>query len=379
MAQQGYIFKQGGSWFLRYRDNLSVDGQVVRKQKCVKLADYCDRYRCERDVQPLAGDVLARVRQSGKCSHAGIMFADYVKTVFLPMVQRIKKPSTYAAYRTYYQRYIAPFSEDYALCDFSISIVSGILESASRAYTLNAETLKKIRSVISAVFHHAITKGSYPARSATDNPASCAAIPEAAKDPKETEAATFEDVQRYLTALKEHPLARAAVALLAFTGARPGEGRGMRWEEWNREGRHIAINRSVWHREVGTPKTEKSARLVPVDDQLRDILLDLWHAQGCPIAGYILQGERKGHPVILDNLSKRVIRPALQKAKLAWKGFYALRRFHGTGVRMQSNDDTGSKALGNSKQVFNKHYLKPTEVLPDVRQAVNRAVSGLVQ
>ena len=130
-----------------------------------------------------------------------------------------------------------------------------------------------------------------------------------------------------------------------------------------------------------------STRLVAVDDQLRDILQDLWNAQGCPIRGYILAGVRKSkkkgivlssHPVILDNLAKRGIRPILEKAKLTWKGWYALRRFHGTEVRMESNSDTGSKALGNSKEVFDKHYLKPTAVLPDVRKAVKRAVSGLV-
>jgi len=46
---------------------------------------------------------------------------------------------------------------------------------------------------------------------------------------------------------------------------------------------------------------------------------------------------------------------------------------------MKSSSETGAKALGNSKDVIDKHYLKPTAVLPDVRDAVNRAVSGLVQ
>jgi len=88
-------------------------------------------------------------------------------------------------------------------------------------------------------------------------------------------------------------------------------------------------------------------------------------------------------------LAKRVIRPALENAQkdakeaerelLTWKGWYALRRFHGTQVRMKSNSETSAKALGNSKEVFDKHYLKPTSVLPDVRDAVSRAVSGLVQ
>jgi hypothetical protein len=56
-----------------------------------------------------------------------------------------------------------------------------------------------------------------------------------------------------------------------------------------------------------------------------------------------------------------------------------LRRFHGTEVRKESgSSDTASKALGNSKEVLDKHYLKPDGVLPDVRKAVKDAVSGLV-
>jgi hypothetical protein len=37
-----------------------------------------------------------------------------------------------------------------------------------------------------------------------------------------------------------------------------------------------------------------------------------------------------------------------------------------------------SRALGNSKAVADKHYVKPEEVLPDARKAVNEAVSGLI-
>jgi len=178
--------------------------------------------------------------------------------------------------------------------------------------------------------------------------------------------------------LKGKPLARAAVGIMAFCGVRPGEARGLRWEEWDRMEKHIAVNRSVWHREVGTTKAKQSERLVAVDDQLREILLDLWNAKGSPIGGYILAG-RKDHPVILDYLAKRVIRPALEEAKIEWHGWYSLRRFLGTGVRMHADSETVAKALGNSKPVFDKHYLKPTAVLPDVRRAVNDAVSGLVQ
>ena len=131
------------------------------------------------------------------------------------------------------------------------------------------------------------------------------------------------------------PLERAAVALVAFTGVRASEARGLRWEEWNREQQHIAVQRGVWHRIVGDTKTRQSVRFVTVTPELREILLDLWKVQGSPLRGYILAG-RKGQPIILDNVSKRNIRPTLKEAGVTWHGFYSIRRFHATQVRMES-------------------------------------------
>jgi len=74
-----------------------------------------------------------------------------------------------------------------------------------------------------------------------------------------------------------------------------------------------------------------------------------------------------------------VMRPTLAEKEIEWKGWYSLRRFLGTAVRMNADGDTMAKALGNSKAVAEKHYLKPTAVLPDVRRAVNDGCSGLVQ
>jgi integrase len=136
--------------------------------------------------------------------------------------------------------------------------------------------------------------------------------------------------------------------------------------------------RTVWRAIEQTTKTRKSVRLVHVTDELRAILLDLWKSQGSPIAGYIL-ARPNGERVNLDNMSKRDIIPALRKAGIPWHGFYSLRRFYGTMIREQSgSSDTASKALGNSKDVSDEHYIKPTEVLPDMRRAVNDGLRGLV-
>lgn len=399
MRQQGFVFRQGNSWFIRYRHSVDVGGVLVRKQECKKLADYCDRYRCKRDLADLAAEKIAKVSAAAKCPQSARMFTTFVEETYLPFAKRTTKPSTYAGRKTFWSHYIKPRVEKHALRDITTSIVYELLDDVARTYSVNVATVAKIRTIIYGMFKYAICTGEFPAQ--FGNPVKDVILPESATKAKPTVAATREDVQAILVALKGKPLPRAAVGIMAYTGVRPGEARGMRWEEWNRAEKHIAVNRSVWHREVGTTKTEQSVRFVAVTDELREILLDLWKAKGSPISGYILAG-RKDHPTILDNLAKRVIVPALENCSVCgeskadhaaitghlferneslpkWKGWYSLRRFLGTAVRMNADGDTMARALGNSKAVAQKHYLKPTAVLPDVRRAVNDGCSGLVQ
>jgi integrase len=379
MSQQGHVFRKGATWFLRYRTDFQIDGKIIRKQKCEKLAEYGDRYRCQGDLEDLVAEKMSGVRQAAKCPHSSDSFESYVEEVYLPFVLRKKKASTYSGYKTYWERYIKPRIGKYALRDFTVAIVSGLLEDVANMHSLNTKTVGKIRSILSGIFTYAMGKGHFPARAKSDNPASRALIPESAKQPERTIAATREEVQAILAALKEMPLERAAVAVVAYTGVRPGEARGLRWEEWDRAKQHIAVNRAIWHTIVGTPKTEQSERFVTVTAELREILLAHWNAQGSPLGGYILAGKKEQKPINLDNMAKRRIRPTLEKVGVAWPEWYALRRFLGTAVRMTSDGETMAKALGNSKEVAEKHYNRAKTVLPDVRKAVNEAVSGLIQ
>jgi len=312
----------------------------------VKLADYCDRYRREGDLDELVAEKMAGVRQAAKCPQSGQMFTTYVEETYLPYAKRTTKPSTYASRKTFWEHYIKPRVTKYALRDFTAAIVYGLLDDVARTYSVNKGSVAKLRAVLYGMFQYAICTGDLPAT--PGNPVKDAIIPESAAKPKPTVAATREELQAILAALKDKPVARAAVAVMAFTGVRPGKARGLRWEEWDRNAQHIHVRRSIWHREEGEPKTESSVRFVTVTDELRGILLDLWNTQNCPMGGYIFAG-RKGRPIILDNMAKRVIRPALEEAEIQTHGWYALRRFHGTEVRKESgSSDTMSKALGNS-------------------------------
>jgi integrase len=401
MAQTGHVYLQCGKWYVRLRMNFPENGKIVRKQKAIFLAEKSGRYRQESDLAELAQEKLAGVKAAEKCLRSAELFIEYVKNTWLPFVARSKKPSTAAGYGSYWHRYIKPRVEGLALRDFDVAVISSLLEDAAEMHKLNVDTVGKVRSILSAIFTYAIGHGHFPAKSMQDNPAHSALIPETATEPKATHTATRAQVKANLAALDAAGLLleRAAVAIVAYAGTRPGEARGLQWPDWNRSADEILVQRSIWHTHETAPKTEQSNAFVTVCPELRAILLDLWEWQGCPLGGYVL-AHKDGQRANLDNLSKRTIVKALsrcavcQQSELAehedhdfqrdaktsvpWYGFYSLRRFHGTEVRREAgNSDTSSKALRNSKAVADRHYLAPASVLPDVRKAVNGAMAGL--
>ena len=104
--------------------------------------------------------------------------------------------------------------------------------------------------------------------------------------------------------------ARAAVALMFFAGLRPGEARGICWEDY--DGKRLVVRQSIWHTHTTSPKTASSAKPVPVIEPLGSILSALREKDGNPIAGPILRGP-SGKPLDLHNLGNRVVIPTLKR------------------------------------------------------------------
>ncbi len=87
----GSVFQKGSSWFLRYWHTAPIDGVNVRKQKCTKLAEVCDRYRCIGDLKDLVKEQMNKVSAASKCSQPGRMFTDYIEKTYLPHVKEEKR------------------------------------------------------------------------------------------------------------------------------------------------------------------------------------------------------------------------------------------------------------------------------------------------
>jgi integrase len=121
------------------------------------------------------------------------------------------------------------------------------------------------------------------------------------------------------------------------------------------DGKFIHVRRAVSRCEVGLPKTKKSLRSIPIIQPVKGLLL-LWRAKN-PDGVWLFPSER-GTPLDFGTLAVKVIKPALTKAKLEWKGYHAGRRGLGTTLRaLTGNSTAGRDLLGHEDEGVTKdHY-----------------------
>jgi integrase len=135
---------------------------------------------------------------------------------------------------------------------------------------------------------------------------------------------TLNDIFVMLPKLNEP--ARTIVMVAAFSGLRASEIRGLRWEDYN--GTELRVSRAVWRTHVGPTKTvESGENPVPVISILRCALDE--HRMRYNADGYIFAGERRGKPLNLANLARRILAPALGEN---WKGWHGFRRGLGSNL-----------------------------------------------
>jgi hypothetical protein len=136
--QAGYIWKVGGAWHGRWREDVLEDGQVVRKQRSVKLADVCDRYRTKADVRPLLAEKLRPINEGKTRPESTLPVAEFVENCYLPFVRENYKPSTSIGYDKVWKKYLAPRLRMTILRDFRTVDAASLLAEVHRQSGLDA-------------------------------------------------------------------------------------------------------------------------------------------------------------------------------------------------------------------------------------------------
>ena len=314
--QEGYVFKKGSAWYLRYYDRVTnPEGGVEHKQKCRKLVDAVGRFRTKQAARELAEEFLKPLNDGRWTAESTITVDLFVEKFYLPYVAEQKRVSTYKGYLHLWSRHLKSRTS-IALRDFRTIEGENLMRDIARTENLNRTSLAHIKSFLSGAFRYARRQGVL----SSENPMRDVVIPKA-RAANETCAYSLEDILQMIVVVPEP--AATVIAAAAFTGARRGEIRGMLWE--NYEGRQMRITQSVFGRHVDEPKTAKSKAPVPVIAPLAKFLDRHRERCGNPETGLIFRTVT-GTSMDLAQLARFVIRPALKGTRLKWQGWHAFRR-----------------------------------------------------
>jgi integrase len=296
----------------------------------------------------------------------------YVEGFFLPYTKAELKASTANGYSNLWKGYIKPHVQTITMRDFRCVDATKTLVAIHRKHRLSKKSLRHCKGLLSSIFTHAKQNGAIDGA----NPVMDAGIPRAAKAGVPTHAYTSQEIIAMLNALTG--VARTAIALMYFSGLRPGEARGIRWTDFDADKGLLKVRVSIWRKHETTPKTEESCGVVPVAGALAEILSELRHT-----SEFILVGP-SGKPVDLHNLAARIVVPTLERCAVckesasdhakaehkfqrdaslpAWRGWYACRRGLATAV---SDLDTAlaAKSLLRHSNVAttNAFYIKSVD------------------
>lgn len=363
--QKGHVFQRGQSWVVKYWETVLENGEPKRRKVLKRVAAVSDDYPNPQSVDKLVADILAPVN-SQRRPETTEKLSDFLELVYMPACKKELRPSTYGGYLDL-MRLVTPHLNGQRLRDIRTSDIDALLRAVAneptkkrtpRAHT----TMLNVRNFLSGAFRFAIRSDRYN----YGNPAREARLPKGLKRMEDTYAYSLKEIEGMLKALPEPE--RTIVATAAFSGFRLSELRGLRWQDYT--GETLRVERSVWGSHVGETKTEKSRGDVPVIPLLKKAL-DAHKRRSLALNGYIFEGGT-GKPLVLPNVARRTIRPALEKARIQWHGWHAFRRGLSTNLHDLGVDDLTIQKIMRHDDVATTqaHYIKTRD--SRTRQAMRK-------
>jgi integrase len=340
--QHGHVFKFRRSWFLKYYDVQLRNGVRVSKRICKKIAPVNQTYRKKSDVQLLADKILTPINSGAVVPESSMKVSEFIENFYLPHVKATLRASTYYDYGVVWKLHVKNRIGKLTLRDFRTVHGQRLIQSIDG---IGHNSLLRIKSFLSGVFTFAKQEGILDGV----NPVQGIRVKGRASKPQ-MPVYSVSEISDVLPKLSEP--ARTIWIVAAFSGLRVSELRGLRWGDF--DGESLRVSRSVWRTHVNAPKTAESEAAVPVLPAIARILEE--HRTRCKNPApdsYIFAGERRGAPLNLANLARRVIKPSIEKcltcgksrtehereehsfeldSSLVWKGWHALRRGLGTNL-----------------------------------------------
>jgi integrase len=356
--QRGYIFEASGAFYVRYY--VVADG--VRKQKSHRLCTKDRQTGCAsttaKAVLLLCEDFMRTINAEAPAEPSPLTVAEFWVNTYLPFIEAHKKHSTVVTYKHLWQQHLSAHFGTMQLREYRTPMMTKFLTDL--AQRLQGRTLTNIKGCANSIFSHALAVGE-----CDNNPIRDAMVLGKKLDKSVVKVYTLQEVEAVINALIDRLDCQLVMALAFFAGLRKGEIQGLQWGDYDGEVLHV--QRAFCRGVLGTPKTMKSVRKVPVIAPL-PYLLGQW-ATRTGGSGWVFPSTKPGSQTAADlgTLADDVIRPALEAAGVPWKGYHGGRRGLGTTLKaLTGNSNAGRDMLGHSdERTTQAHYedRMPEEVL----------------
>ena len=248
--QLGTLLLKHGAWHVRYY----ADG----KQKSKRL---CDGDLSKKRVEIEFRKFMAEINSDGHIETPDLTVARFWETIYLPFLAENKKHSTVVGYQSVWATHLQNHFGKKLLKDYRTH--EGSLFLTKLARTLRPRTLDNIKWLASSIFTHAVATGNCESNPWRD----AKVLGKTALQTQEQVFYSLEQVENMISALVDHIECQLIVALAFFAGLRKGEIGALQWGDVDAD--FIHVRRAVVRGVVGTPKTRKSVRSIPIVAPLR--------------------------------------------------------------------------------------------------------------
>ena len=187
--------------------------------------------------------------------------ADWLETYKKPTL----KPTTYKGYKSYLSAHLLKVFGDKPLSSIT---TKDIQEFLNERVNLSRKTLKLMLDFLGMIFKDA--KEDHYMQTIPTESRKLKIPSNKIKERNALSKDEIKDIENHLFELKDED--RKMFALMMFGGLRRGEALGVKWNDIQWEDGYIHITRNVTFAKnqpcIGTPKTQKGYRLIPLNDTL---------------------------------------------------------------------------------------------------------------
>ena len=363
--QRGSVYKSGKRgkqvWVGMCREDVpNADGGFNRRQRKVKLGTMTEIPNRAQALERLS--VLMLQKPTTR-----LAFTDLVEKWKAAVVPTLKD-STAANYQYNLERYLVPAFGSREIASITRFDVEMFLVEKSKACSRN--TLRGMRAALHGVLSWAVDHEWLP-----KNACSGVKLPMAGKR-EERPKITAEQVASLVAHVPE-PVA-TLILFVAVTGVRIAEAVGIKWSDF--DGDVLHIQRRIYERREGTPKTRSSDRHIPIPATLLRRLQTLGEGE------WIFRTSA-GTPLDPKNAMNRHLRPAATALGIKLGGWHSFRHAFSTKLLRKYPVKVVSEILGHSDiETTLSIYQHPevedrraplnemaTQLLPDVTKSVFEA------